>query len=128
MAPKKILARRSLRAKGSLGTLALEGYEIHHGRTHLGKGAKLEAAGPRGQALLVSGGRGRVWGSYLHGLLDGAEFRNAFFTKLARARGKAWNASARSLNQRREQSLQRWAGTLERNLDLGFLPRARKVL
>jgi len=126
MSPRKVLARRELRVRCSLGTLDLKGYEIHHGRSRLGAGARLEAATQRGAPLLVSGGGGRAWGSYLHGLLDLPGFRNALLEGVARARAKAWSAPAGSLDARREESLDRWARHLERHLDLGFLPSARE--
>lgn len=126
MGPHKVLALRKLRAKTSLGVLDLEGYEIHHGRTRMGDGLRLEAATDSGDALLVSAQGGRVWGGYLHGVFDGPAFRNAFLARLARARGKAWRgASADSQNQRRERGLRRWARHLESHMDLGFLPAAR---
>lgn len=125
MAPLKVLALRRLRARTSLGVLPLEGYEIHHGRTRLGPGLRLEAGTER-EPLLVSAAHGEVWGTYLHGILDAPEFRNAFLARLARARGKArLGAAGVSQNQRREESLRRWTAHIVRHLDLGFLPAAR---
>jgi adenosylcobyric acid synthase len=125
MAPLKVLELRRLKARTSLGFLPLEGYEIHHGRTRLGPGLRLEAGTER-EPLLVSAAQGEVWGTYLHGILDRPEFRNAFLARLARARGKAWlGAGGVSQNQRREESLRRWTAHIVRHMDLGFLPAAR---
>lgn len=125
MAVHKVLRLRRLTAHSSLGTFALEGYEIHHGRTRLGKGLRLEA-GDVDSPLLVRSNDGKVWGSYLHGLLDLPGFREAFLARLARARRKVWGGGENETQGlRRERSLRRWAAHLHRHLDLSFLPPAR---
>lgn len=66
--------------------IELEGYEIHHGRT-----INLETCDPvfkvRDQKR-VDGTKvenGRIWGTYLHGVFDNAEFRRNFLNE---ARGR----------------------------------------
>lgn len=122
MRPQKLLAQRREMAWTRLGRLELSGDEIHQGRSQVGPACRVEA-GTRLAPLLCSDARGQVWGTYLHGLLDGPAFRNAFFKALARARGKAWRADTFDLGQQRERDLRRWAAHLEAHLDLGFLPR-----
>ena len=122
MAKDKVLALRRLSAGTRFGRLELSGYEIHHGRSRCGVGAVVEAAGPGGEALLVSDGGG-VWGSYLHGILDEAPFRRAFVGAVAKAQGKRWRGGGLDRPQRREQSLDRWSAHLAKHLDLSFLPR-----
>jgi cobyric acid synthase len=122
MAKDKVLAQRRFKARTSLGSLELSGYEIHHGRSRCGAGAVVEAMGPGRAPLLVSDGAG-VWGSYLHGILDEAPFRRAFLGAVAKAQGKAWQGRGPDRAERREQSLDRWAAHLSTHLDLGFLPR-----
>jgi adenosylcobyric acid synthase len=127
MAKEKVLARRRQRAQTSIGRLDISGYEIHHGRTEVGEGVRVEVQGPAGEALMVSGGGGRYWGTYLHGILDDSSFRNRFLAQVARDRGKRWEANGASLAQRREDSLKAWAGHMERHLDLSFLPPRRQA-
>jgi adenosylcobyric acid synthase len=124
MGRHKVLAASRLKARTRLGVLDLQGYEIHHGRSQVGPGVRVEA-GSATAPLLLSDRTGRVWASYLHGLFDGPGFRDAFLAALAKDRGKAWKGGQRSLDARREQSLRDWAAHLERHLDLGFLPRRR---
>jgi adenosylcobyric acid synthase len=126
MAARKVLAHRQGRTRVSLGRQPLSGYEIHHGRSRTGPDLRVEGSTRQGQALLYSGGSGRVWGTYLHGILDGVEFRDAFLSRLAKDRGKAWRGAGPSLNERREASLRAWARHMERHLDLGFLPARRR--
>lgn len=124
MGRRKVLRNRSLSAKTRLGRLALSGYEVHHGRSLAGPGVRIEA-GSAADPLLLSDARGRVWASYLHGLLDGEGFRDAFLSALARSRGKDWRSRGRSLDRAREQDLQRWAAHMAKHLDLRFLPALR---
>lgn len=83
-APDKRLARRV--ARWAEGGFALEGYEIHHGRTYPEhEGLKTVMLGDDGEALGY--GVGRVWGSYLHGLFDADAFRRHFLNGLRAIRG-----------------------------------------
>jgi adenosylcobyric acid synthase len=54
---------------------AVEGYEIHMGRTILPMGARplLSLGGGRTDGAVSAGGR--IWGTYLHGIFDSGEFR-----------------------------------------------------
>ena len=123
MGPQKVLAGRDLDARTRLGRLPLQGYEIHHGRTTTGPGVRVEARGPKGEALLVSSRNGRVWGTYLHGIFDAPEFRDAFLGALAKSVGKRYKKGGRSQDQAREQSLKDWAAHVQIHVDLSFLPR-----
>ena len=73
----------------------LHGYEIHMGKTILGR-----TAHPFAQIVSRSGGDvevldgavsrdGRVFGTYLHGLFDNDSFRSAFLNRIRRAKGLA---------------------------------------
>ena len=67
------------------------GYEIHMGQT-LGNDTRplLSITGQEGQTDYVDGAMARdgfIFGSYLHGLFDNANFRHAFLSKLRQRKG-----------------------------------------
>lgn len=68
--------------------LALEGYEIHMGRTHfLADAAPLATITQRSGALInepdgAISADGRIWGCYLHGLFSNPAFRRAWLQSL----------------------------------------------
>jgi adenosylcobyric acid synthase len=74
---------------------AISGYEIHMGQTDLGPGALPFAtiAQRSGSTSEVADGAvskdGRVFGTYLHGIFDNAQFRTAFLNRLRREKGIA---------------------------------------
>ena len=65
----------------SLEGQAVDGYEIHVGRT-VGSGGWLVAEGGHGDSASGLAGAasadGRVWGTYLHGIFQNAGFRRAW--------------------------------------------------
>jgi adenosylcobyric acid synthase len=122
MAPSKVLAQRQALCKTPWGAQALKGYEIHHGRTQLGPGVKVRIQGPKQAPWLVSDRAGRVWGTYLHGLLDNDALRQAFLSQAAKVHGKPAPLGLASALARREQALNRFAAHMEQHLDLRFLP------
>jgi cobyric acid synthase CobQ len=68
---------------------SIHGYEIHHGRTTLGRGLTVWATTRRGKPMISGTSDGRVWGTYVHGLFDADEFRRGFIDRLRVARGLA---------------------------------------
>ena len=122
MAPSKVLAQRQALCASPWGSLDIRGYEIHHGRTALGPEVKRKIVGPTGSPWLVTDAKGRVWGSYLHGLLENDDFRQAWLRSLAKAQRKAAPQGLVSAQVRRELALNRWAGHIAAHLDLRFLP------
>lgn len=94
-AARKTLLRVT-RADSPLG-LPASGYEIHHGRTLCGPGADILfrrrelAPGqvPPPDADADCGyGRGRCWGTYLHGLFDDDAFRRAWLDHVRASLGR----------------------------------------
>lgn len=125
MSAKKLLALTKARAKTPWGSFDIQGYQIHHGRTTLGPKARLRSS-DGAQVLLASDPSGRIWGSYLHGLLDNDAFRQAFLGAVAKSRGKRLPASTRSYESLRQAQLDRWAGHISKHLDLSFLPKGAR--
>ena len=97
MQPNKTTHQASARLTGGAAHFAgcdhLSGYEIHLGRTTLGPAAqpfaRIELRS--GQAVAIDDGAvsadGRVCGTYLHGIFDNADFRQAFINRLRYGRG-----------------------------------------
>jgi adenosylcobyric acid synthase len=79
---------------------SISGYEIHMGQTEPGPGALSFAtiAERSGNPTDVADGAvskdGRVFGTYLHGIFDNAQFRTAYLNRLRRAKGIAEQVQA----------------------------------
>jgi cobyric acid synthase CobQ len=74
-------------ARHAASRTAVRGYEIHHGRTTIGRGG-VAVLTTRGGPPAGVGTRGeRCWGTYLHGVFDADAFRRAFVDRLRRDRG-----------------------------------------
>ena len=93
--------------------LALEGYEIHQGRSLARGGASLVAEG--GGALGLVGER--AVGSYLHGLLQSDPWRCAFLNRVRQDRGLPRQPCRAA--EPLELRLRRWAGHLRASLRPG---------
>jgi adenosylcobyric acid synthase len=112
--PVKVTARRS--GTSLPGGEAVEGYEIHHGRTATRGEAWFDLdAGPEG--LRGDG----VYGSILHGLFEADGFRAEFLSAVAARRGKAWRPAGVSYDELREAQIDRLADACERHLDMDAL-------
>lgn len=108
--------------------LPIEGYEIHMGLTHftaevqhpfqirLTRQTEGEpnACHPDG----VISPDGKLWGTYIHGILHNDDFRRSWLNQLRLAKG--WQAVAGSLRfqQRREAAFERLAEHVRNHLDL----------
>lgn len=99
----------------------IEGYEIHQGRTRIGSGClRLFTLIKRGEKKLevaegACDGERRVWGTYIHGIMDNDAFRGRLLNHLRRERG--WRPSARARRVGR-LSYERLAGVVRRNLNM----------
>ena len=108
-----------------VGNIALHGYEIHVGETsYLGPAqpfAKLIRKAIDRTEMVTDGCIGescRIFGTYLHGLFDGDDFRHAF---IEAARIYYQLASAAELNNwglSRQESLDRLANAVSQSLDM----------
>ncbi len=119
--PTKVVRRR----RGVVMGLAVEGYEIHHGRVARGSGTPAwvhldDAAGAEEEGA-VEPERGAVAGTSVHGLFEGDGFRAAFLTEVGRRRGKAFVPAGVSFPAAREAQIDRLADLLEAHVDLDRL-------
>jgi adenosylcobyric acid synthase len=126
--------RRGRVAKGGggflseAGGLAVEGYEIHAGRS-AARGPALLELEPLGEARAQADGcsamDGRVFGSYLHGLFDLPDFRRAWLASLRRKGSRRDIGKGRyaTLSEAREASLDTLADTVASALDMDELRR-----
>ena len=97
------------RAVTVTGEQALEGYQIHMGRTVLHDGVRPFARLADGS--LDGAMKGRAWGTYLHGLFHNAAFRASWLSSLGLADGRASDPDP----------YDRLATVLERSLDIPLL-------
>jgi cobyric acid synthase CobQ/L-threonine-O-3-phosphate decarboxylase len=84
LAPEKTLTRTQGRHDQS--GCEVWGYEIHHGQTSA-TGGRACFHTDQGEVLGLANDRGRVWGTYLHGLFDADQFRRWFIDELRQRRG-----------------------------------------
>ncbi|MFN3484267.1 MAG: cobyric acid synthase [Planctomycetota bacterium] len=107
--------KRTVRARGRHVQTGepLEGYEVHHGRTRFGPGARPFARiGGRPEGIVTE----RGWGTYLHGVFDAPGFRRAFLNALRERRG--WEPLPARADWSLDREIDRLADTVERHLDL----------
>jgi adenosylcobyric acid synthase len=95
---KRVVETR-LRLDATEGPLAgvhdvVTGYEIHQGRTRATDAVETPFAPLDGEPTAALGAsRGRVVGTYLHGLFENRSVRDSFINSLFEARGEAWGGA-----------------------------------
>jgi adenosylcobyric acid synthase len=100
----------------------VSGYEIHMGRTtRLGTPLPFARIFRRGEASVTVedgtvSGDGRVFGTYLHGIFDNRQFREAFLNGVRRDKGLP--QSRTSAGTPADDPFDRFAGHLEQHLDI----------
>lgn len=116
LAPQKITVQT--RARHIPSRRELVGYEIHHGCTNaLDDSLEIIVRNSEDEMLGGSVHQGRVWGTYLHGVFDGDEFRRFFVDGLRRRRG--WSAEGRILvRYNLEPALDRLADVVRKAFDI----------
>jgi adenosylcobyric acid synthase len=105
-------------------SIAISGYEIHHGRTHAGPSAVPwflmgDGRGQRTEGIIDD--RNGVCGSSLHGLFEGDEFRATLLGAVAERRGKRWAPSGVSFALARQGQIDQLANLCQDHLDLDAL-------
>jgi len=105
---------------------ALEGYEIHMGRTDLGPGVKnaFQINTRSGKEVNLPDGAenaaGTVWGTYIHGVFDEDGFRRHIINYLKRRKGLDVMEHEQGISavERREQGYDQLADLVRTNLDM----------
>lgn len=114
--PEKILKR--IGAKHLPSGLSLCGYEIHHGLTGGGNLAFAPCIRTdEGGVIGLEAEKGRIWGTYLHGLFDADAFRRWWIDRLRMRRG--WKACGRiRAVYDLEPAFERLAACVRENVDM----------
>ncbi len=111
-------------ADGALSPLAgaaLEGYEIHMGRTTLAPDAQPFIRLENGQ--MDGCQSGNIYGCYLHGFFDTVECREAALSSLCEMKGVALQAKALDLKAYKEAQYDRLAEGVRTHLDMELIYR-----
>lgn len=114
---------RRVRARLAPDAPPFEAYEIHLGRTAAAPGLRPRAVIEEGSTLRPDGAvsaDGRVWGTYLHGLFDGAGVRRALLAELGVRPGSMPAADYRAM---REATYARLAAAVAAHVDVAALMR-----
>jgi adenosylcobyric acid synthase len=116
------------------GMELLKGYEIHMGRTtgeiglfnikRLSSNSELRT--PHSELVSDGSQKGKVWGTYIHGIFDNDRFRRSLINTLRASRGLATIDEVTCFAKERDRALDRWSLVLQENLDLGFIKRLVK--
>lgn len=108
----------------TLSGKAVFGYEIHHGISSIAAEPLLSFAD--GTTCGLAGQGGNVWGSYLHGIFDGDEFRRWFLDRLRVAAGL--QPVGRILAPYNlEAAFDNLADTVRQNIDMDQIYRLLKI-
>lgn len=127
MGEEKVLSQ----VKGRFLSSGMEitGYEIHHGRTKIGRGAsaavKITEFRNRPSARLDGAGSadGRCWGTYVHGIFDNDAFRRDFLNGIRRRKG--WAAAGGRRKHDPDGQIDKLSALVRDNIDMGYL---RKIV
>ncbi|UKS24649.1 cobyric acid synthase [Paenibacillus sp. HWE-109] len=109
--------------------LLIEGYEIHMGRTRYLHEVEspfriktsLENSGGHADSWHEDGAvaeEGRVWGTYLHGILHNDDFRRAWLNRIRQQKGLGLVAEGLRFKERREAAFDRLADHVRSHLDM----------
>jgi adenosylcobyric acid synthase len=102
----------------------IEGYEIHMGRTRflepvehpfsIQNGLSAEMAHEDGSVVLD----GKVWGTYVHGILHNDDFRRQWLNRIRRSKGLTALPAELRFKERREAAFDRLAEHVREHLDM----------
>jgi adenosylcobyric acid synthase len=120
--------KRTVRVSGVSNMYAIgvaipvEGYEIHMGRTRFVETAEhpfhISSADDEVHADGAVAMGGRVWGTYLHGILHNDDFRRIWLNELRKHKGLVPLAAELRFRERREAAFDRLAEHVREHLDM----------
>ncbi len=108
-----------------INSAKVHGYEIHMGRTisveEINPAFKIVKRGSDdiNQDDGAVSKDSRIWGSYIHGLFDSDEFRQAFLNSLRVKKGIAISNQSSSFKEIREDAFSRLSSIIRENIDIG---------
>jgi len=104
---------------------SIEGYEIHMGRTRLDDGVeqpfRIKEAGCSAEGEASEGAvsvNGRIWGTYVHGILHNDAFRRSWLNAIRTAKGLPLLNEQFNYKERREKAFDRLAEHVRCHLDM----------
>ena len=120
MAEPKVTERVIARPLMNHCATSLPAYEIHMGRTEVGRGVLpafriIKRGGAEvndNDGAVVQGGR--IWGTYLHGIFANPDFRAAWLEELLSSKG----LRRKSREKKSRDPYDRWAAHLQKHLDM----------
>jgi len=105
--------------------MPIEGYEIHMGRTTYLDGAdapfriqRISDADADGHEDGAAAASGRIWGTYVHGILHNDDFRRAWLNAVRLGRGMQPLEAEFRYKERREAAFERLAEHVRAHLDM----------
>ena len=106
--------------------IEIVGYEIHHGKAqYLNNTTPMfEIINSQGRKTSAMDGAiskdGKIWGTYIHGIFDNADFRREFLNRIRRAKGwRTLKVDNNYFDQNKE--FDKLANLVRNNIDLKFL-------
>ncbi len=123
LSPNKVARQRQVMSEFPQPGLPVNGYEIHHGRSRIGR--RHREGTDEYRPIFDDPGLGlvdksqSVWGCYIHGLFDNGAWRRAWINQLRKQRGMASLATGISnYRDQRELTLNTLADIVQKNLNL----------
>ena len=107
----------------------LRGYEIHMGVSKGDIGlfklkrisSNSELRTPNSELIQDGSAKGKVWGTYIHGIFDNDPFRRSLIISLRVKKGFKPLEDLVDYSNSRDEALNKWAKSLKENLDLKFI-------
>jgi len=127
-AKEKVLSQ--VKAREIVSGIEVSGYEIHHGRTYGLKDYRAAFKVIERQGIRSGGDdgafaeKGRIWGTYIHGVFDAEKFRRNFLNSIRLRKG--WKELPLSGNFNLDEELNKLAQVVRENTDIGYLLRILK--